>query len=280
MTDPLTISVVSILGKYAIDAGAKLIEEAGPPAAKKAAELAKVALGYLRKKPDGEVIADGFEAKPDVYAAPLEDKLDSAIQADPAFKEQLATLVSAFEEEQATYRASLTGSGAIAQGPGATAVGERGSYVGGSAGVVVTGDSNTVSAGGDITGRDKVEGDQIKVGDISDSSGVAVGRGASAAVSQGLSGAELNELFAPLLAAASAAPPDKQPEATAAAQALKEEAGKGDRADDTRMANLADRLIDLVPETAGALKAIFTSPAMASLAGPVTTFVLGKIQGG
>lgn len=60
-----------------------------------------------------------------------------------------------FNKQQVAYRAHVEGGGAIAQGAGATAVGERGVNVGGSVGgSVITGDVNT--SGGDFVGRDKL----------------------------------------------------------------------------------------------------------------------------
>jgi hypothetical protein len=147
-----------------VDAGAKLAQEVGPAAAKKAAELAKVALDHLRKKPEGKMVADNFEEKPAVWQKPLEVELETAVQADPNFKAQLAALLGQYETATVSYQATLTGSGAIAQGPGATALGERAVQVGG-------------NVGGSI-----VTGDQITTGDIS-GSGIAIGRGAQASVS-------------------------------------------------------------------------------------------------
>ena len=48
--------------------------------------------------------------------------------------------------DRTTYSATVTGSGAIAQGPGATAAGERGVAIGGSVtgGTIITGDNNVV----------------------------------------------------------------------------------------------------------------------------------------
>lgn len=151
MTDPLTLSVVTILGKYVIDAGITLAKEVGPAAATKAGQLLKAALDHLRKKPEGQVIAAGFEAKPDVYARPLEDQLGTAVQADPAFKEQLAALLDEYKAQEAAFQATLTGSGAIAQGQGATALGERSSYVGRDAGLIITGDHNVIQVGPQTT---------------------------------------------------------------------------------------------------------------------------------
>lgn len=123
-----------------------------------------------------------------------------------------------------TYEATLSGSGAIAQGAGATAVGAGGVYVGGNnTGNINTGTQiNTgggayvggnVTAGGDFVGRDKI--------------------------TQGLTSAELERLFALLLAAvAQEAPPEKQAAAVQQVQELKAEAAKGSKADDSRMAKI------------------------------------------
>jgi hypothetical protein len=63
------------------------------------------------------------------------------------------------------YEASLMGSGAVAQGESAVAVGKRGVYVSGdvSTSTVITGDDNMVNmvAGRDVIIRDKVSGDKI-----------------------------------------------------------------------------------------------------------------------
>lgn len=153
MTDPITASIVVILGRYAIDKGAELAKEVGPKAAEKAGELLKTALDHLRRKPKGEVVADGFEEDPSTYEKPVEKELASAAEADPDFAAQLQALLAEYEEAARAhaaargtrYEASLKGSGAIAQGPGATAVGERGVHVGGDVGgSIVTGDRNVV----------------------------------------------------------------------------------------------------------------------------------------
>ena len=182
MADPITAAVVTILGKYVIDKGVGLAKEVGPAAVAKAADLAKAAFARLRREPKGQVLADGFEEDPETYQKPLEKELEAAVQADPGFAAELRALLDGYEEAAGGYRATLTGSGAIVQGPGARAVGERGVMVEGDvAGNIVTGDS---SVGGDkISGDkisgDKVMGDKIEVGDISGSH-VAIGRGASA----------------------------------------------------------------------------------------------------
>ena len=65
--DPLTAGVVTILGKYAIDAGATLVKEVGPAAKDAAAELFSKVMAKLRKDQRGEFVADGYEKDPKGY---------------------------------------------------------------------------------------------------------------------------------------------------------------------------------------------------------------------
>lgn len=172
MADPIAAAIVTILGKYVVDKGVELAKEVGPKAVAKAADLAKAAFARLRKEPKGEVVADGFEEDPETYQKPLEKELEAAVQADPDFAAELKALLAGYEEAAGSYKASLTGSGAIAQGPGAKAVGEGG--------VIAEGDVAGSIVTGDIVGGDKItSGDKITTGKISGSN-VAIGRGASA----------------------------------------------------------------------------------------------------
>jgi hypothetical protein len=122
-------------------------------------------------------------------------------------------------------------------------------------------------------------GDNIDVGDISGSTGIAIGRNASASVTQtqGISGAELAALFAPLEQAVQSGPADNQPEAQEKLQDLEAEVAKGDEADDSRMAGLINDLVDLVPGAVGATVSVFASPIFGGIAGPVTDFVLKRL---
>jgi hypothetical protein len=132
---------------------------------------------------------------------------------------------------------------------------------------------------GDKVTGDKIGGDKITVGDISGSTGLAIGRGAQASVTQGISAAELEKLFTPLLAAVHQAPPEKQVEAQQKAEALKTELAKGDQADDSVVGKLVDGLVSLVPGAVEAVVSLFATPVLGGVAGPVTKFVLDKIQG-
>ena len=169
------------------------------------------------------------------------------------------------------YQAHLQGSGAIAQGTGAVAVGARGVQVGGSVGgSVVTGDHAVLTGGGD----------HIQVGDISGSSGVAIGRYASATGQQGVDPVALEKLFVPLLqAVVQAAPPEQKPAVAGKVQELKAEAAKGKEANDNRLATLVDGLLTLVPGAVSAVVSAFASPILGGIAGPATKWVLDKVQG-
>jgi len=132
---------------------------------------------------------------------------------------------------------------------------------------------------GDKVAGDKVSGDKITVGDITGSTGLAIGRGAQATVAAGVSGQDIDRLFAPLMNILRDAPPEKRDEAIEKAEELKIEVVKGKDADDSRMAKLLDGLVGLVPGAVSAVVSTFASPILAGIAGPVTKFVLDKIQG-
>jgi hypothetical protein len=157
-----------------------------------------------------------------------------------------------------------------------TKVGDRGVAVGGNVGgSIITGDGNTVgdTVYGDKVGGDKVAGDKISVGDITDSTGIAIGRGASANVRQGLSGAELTRLFAPLLVQVA----QEQPTAVSQVHALKTEAGKGEDADDEKMADLVTAIADAAPSAVEGLVNLFTNAVVAKAAGAATKYVLKRL---
>jgi hypothetical protein len=190
-----------------------------------------------------------------------------------------------------TYNANLTGNGAIAQGRGATAVGAGGVNIGGkNTGSINTGTQidtgggayvpGNVNAGGDFVGRNKtVLGDEITTGEVS-GTGIAIGRGARANLTQGISPRDLEPLFAPLLAAvAREAPAEAKAEAVQQVQELKTEVAKGKQADIGKVDKLVDGLVGLVPKAVGTVVSTFASPILGGIAGPVTKYVLEKLKG-
>jgi hypothetical protein len=128
-------------------------------------------------------------------------------------------------------------------------MGDEEKFRGQSGGVNISG--GQVAAGGDIVGRDKIV----------------------------FSRAQIEEIFRPLEEAIRAAPPEKQQEAVQKVEALKSEAAKGNGADDGVLAKLVDGIVGLVPAAVGAVVSAFGTPILGGVAGPVTKFVLDKIQG-
>ena len=99
---------------------------------------------WAKKPAAAEALEDLRRAPDDAdFQAAVRAQIKKLLAADPALAEQLAALVPA---SATSYRAELHGSGAIAQGPGATAVGERGVYIGGNASgnTIITGDGNEI----------------------------------------------------------------------------------------------------------------------------------------
>ena len=135
-----------------------------------------------------------------------------------------------------------------------------GAYIGGGVSLV----------GGDFVGRDKVihgdeiRGDKIIVGNISDSSGVDIGRSA--------------QVFASLINAVQSAMPE-QSEAIQTVQALQAEVGKGKEADDFKVAELIERFYQLELGMSNQLLAVFAEPVVKAITGPATRYVLRKHTG-
>ena len=155
--DPIIASIVVILGKYALDKGAELAQEAGPTAKEFAGKLFDVVFKRLRGTPDGQFVAQKFEQNPQTYEKPLAEELAKITAANTDFLDQLLALAAQYDvaakkyavQAGTTYTAIVHGSGVVAQGDGATAVGARGVHVGGSvSGNIITGSGNVITGGG------------------------------------------------------------------------------------------------------------------------------------
>jgi hypothetical protein len=120
-----------------------------------------------------------------------------------------------------------------------------------SGGVNITGTVGPV--GGDIVGRNKIVGAP--------------------------SAAALDAALKPLIEAIGSAPAEKRTEAEAKLAALKQEAVKGEKANDRTIADLVDGLVKLVPGAVSAVVSAFATPILGGIAGPVTGFVLDKLRG-
>ncbi|SAL59865.1 hypothetical protein [Caballeronia humi] len=109
--------------------------------------------------------------------------------------------------------------------------------------------------------------------------GAVIRRGAQYCVSQGVSQRDLELLFAPLLAVvARQTATGQQAAAVQQVQDLKAEVAKGEEADDSRIGKLIDQLVSMVPGAVGSVVNIFSTPMLGGIAGPVTEFVLDKLN--
>lgn len=166
-----------------------------------------------------------------------------------------------------TYRATLHGDGAIAQGAGAKAVGRGGVLIGDdNSGSINTGTQTTVDTGGGA-----YVGGSVKIG-----RGNFVGRDS---IATGVSARDLESLFAPLRAAVSAqAPAGTQDAAVRHVEQLEAEVGKGKQAADGKVAKLVEGLVGLVPGAVSAIVSTFATPILGGIAGPATKYVLDKLK--
>ena len=147
--DPLTVIISALTAGAAAaakDVVAQVIKDGY-------AGLKALVVRRFGQKGDVEAALEGVEKKPDSQARQgvLKEELEKAGAAQDAEVVRQAQALLALLEQHGlvsgpSYQATLKGSGAIAQGPGAKAVGERGVLVEGDAkgGVIITGDGNVV----------------------------------------------------------------------------------------------------------------------------------------
>jgi len=110
---------------------------------------------------------------------------------------------------------------------------------------------------------DKVGGDKITIGNISDSQGVAIGRNAQVKIQSGIESKELAELFSSIYKNIQARSPDpivEKEEITDQVKRIEHEVAAGEKAEPTKverwLRNLAAMAPDILDVTLGAL----TSP--------------------
>jgi hypothetical protein len=134
-------NVVLLLGQYG----------RGEPAGAKAKAIADLALQQMAAT--NPFIARGYREKPADYEVPLSDALSQLLEDDPGLAARLDVLLKQYETAgEQSQPATIDGVGAVAQGPGATAVAATGGSVavgGPVAGDVITGGSKT----GDVTSQ-------------------------------------------------------------------------------------------------------------------------------
>jgi hypothetical protein len=127
--DPILTPIMIILGKYALDKGIELGKAVGPDALKTAKEIYGMTLDHLRKDPKTEVVVEEYEQDPAAAEKLLEKKLASTLETNPDFAAQLKELLAQYEQQAqshavaagVSYQATISGTGAAAQGEGASA---------------------------------------------------------------------------------------------------------------------------------------------------------------
>lgn len=114
---------------------------------------------------------------------------------------------------------------------------------------------------GQQIGGQRQYGDNIKVGDISDSMGVGIGKNVNVEVTQGASAEEIAKAFSTLLQAVQAKPagPEKAVAQTAV-QGLEEEAAKGEGAEESKVQKWFDFLGQMAPDVWEVAVDTFTNP--------------------
>ena len=147
--DPLTV-IISALTAGAAAAAKDVVAQAVKDGY---VGLKALIVRRFGQKADVKDALKGVEKKPDSEArqAVLKEELKAAGAAqDAEVVRQAQALLELLKQHGlvsgTTYKATLVGSGAIAQGPGAVAAGERGVAVGGdvTGSTIITGDGNVV----------------------------------------------------------------------------------------------------------------------------------------
>jgi hypothetical protein len=118
---------------------------------------------------------------------------------------------------------------------------------------------------GDLVGGDIVHGDKVGGNVVSGSTGVAIGTGASAQVSQGISGAELADLFAQIRRQIEARPEDPdvdKAELTGTVDKVEQEVDKGEQANTNKLSRWLGNLAEMAPDIFEVTVATLVNPAV------------------
>lgn len=141
-----------------------------------------------------------------------------------------------------------------------------------------------VTVQGDVVGRDRVHkqfGDTIQVGPITGSTGVAIGRGASATVTSGATPADLAAAFALIYKQIDARPVDPQvekDELVETVQRIEKEAGKGAAADEGKLGRWVKNIAGMAPDILDVMAAALGGPL--SAAGVILQKVVARAKQG
>jgi hypothetical protein len=128
---------------------------------------------------------------------------------------------------------------------------------------------------GDKISGDKIGGDKISVGNISGSTGIAIGRSAQSNVkSTTVHQSGATEIFASIFAPLQELVATESPSSVRYVNELKEEVSRGPEAEDRMIARHIRVLMDEVPSSRSTIVSIFKNPQVSPAAGEFTQFIL------
>ena len=164
--DPLTMTIMTILGRYAIDKGVELAQDVGQAAAEVAGKLFVKVMAKLKADPGEAKNAERYEKDPKTFEAPVAAAVDEQIKADPNFAKELQQLVEQFKQAGGASLVASNITATASQGGttvGAFQVGGNvsgdvqigGSQTSRSGGVDISPSGGSVNITGDVVGRDK-----------------------------------------------------------------------------------------------------------------------------
>jgi len=153
--DPITMVVVDILGKYAVDKGVTLLKEAGQATAHAAAQLFDRVMARLKADPADARNAERFEQNPEGYQVPVADAITEKMKTDLDFATQLKVLLEDYQHAISavgvpSINVGSVDSGAVAM-QGGVAAGKGGAAVAGNVqgGIKISNRQNPQSLGED-----------------------------------------------------------------------------------------------------------------------------------
>lgn len=246
----ITINVINLLNEAVKEPKQKLEPEV----------QAVVDLALAQIKAGEPKTVQRYLSSPADHEASIKAALAELVEADCGLAARLDLLLTRYEQAAkerppkagTSYQATLTGSGAIAQGAGAKSVGAGGVMVGGSVGgsVVTGGQNRVINTGGGLYNE----------GTINTGGGDFVGRDKTT----GITGADLAQMFKDIYSRIEARPADPnvdKAEVKETVQKIEQEVEKGEQANPSKVERWLKTLKGMAPDIGDVTIACLTNPA-------------------
>ena len=148
--EPLTMLVVDILGKYAIDKGTTLLKEASQAAAQAASQLCEYVLTRLKADPAEAKNTEHFEKNPEGYKTPITDAIAAKMKSDPDFATQLSDLLQQYQKAVSSNESAINAASGIVATQGGIAAGVGGVAIAGNVagGITISNTQSSYTSGG------------------------------------------------------------------------------------------------------------------------------------